>query len=139
MSSLGSGPVTDDSPAHRPRILVMDDEPGIRTWLRDVLEKEGYAVLEAENGKTGSELYEQERPDAAIIDLFMPVQEGFRTIVVLREKHPKAKLIAISGGGKLGFTGLLSAVKQFGVKHNLEKPFSAAQILTALKELVSKR
>ena len=120
------------------RILVIDDEYEVRVALRKILELAGYEVAEAENGKVGVAVYRERPADVVIMDLFMPEQEGLRTIVLLRRDYPDVKVIVISGGGRLGRTDLLSVLKNFGILHTFEKPFEAQEILDAVKQLVDK-
>jgi two-component system response regulator (stage 0 sporulation protein F) len=120
------------------RILVIDDDEKIRNLLRQVLEQAEYEVAEASNGREGMKCYQNNPAELVIIDLFMPEKEGLRAIVELRDDYPDAKIIAISGGGKLGRTGLLSVMEDFGVRRTFEKPFSLNEMLNAVKELLEK-
>ena len=63
-----------------PSILVVDDEADVRHFLRLVLERAGYEVLEASNGKEAIEEIRRKTLNLVITALFMPVQEGFETI-----------------------------------------------------------
>lgn len=60
-------------------ILIIDDEPDIRLLVKYNLEKEGYVVLEAENGETGIELAKKHIPDLILLDVMMPVMDGIET------------------------------------------------------------
>ena len=66
------------------KILVIDDEPGIRGLLAMMLERKGYAVLLAEDGREGLDLFRRERPDLIVLDLKMPDIDG---IIVLKDIH----------------------------------------------------
>ncbi len=59
------------------KILVVDDEEHIRELIRFYLDKEGFSVLEAENGEIALDLLENEYVDLAIVDIMMPVMNGF--------------------------------------------------------------
>ena len=77
------------------RVLIVDDEEDIRVLLRNQLERAGYEVAgEAADGRTALEICDVERPDAVILDLLMPIVNGFETIPKLRTKHPKIGIIA---------------------------------------------
>ena len=81
-------------------ILVIDDDDDLRDTLRAILERAGYTVHEARNGREGC-AYCQAQPVALVItDLLMPEQEGMETIQQLRAMDPPPKIIAISGGGQ---------------------------------------
>ena len=66
------------------KILVIDDEPGIRGLLATILERKGYAVLLADGGRKGLDLFRRERPDLIVLDLKMPDIDG---IIVLKDIH----------------------------------------------------
>lgn len=83
------------------RILVIDDEPQVRAMLRQMLEREGYEVVEAEEGEEGMRRYREQPVDLVITDILMPQKEGIETIRALRRTNPGVKIIAISGGGRM--------------------------------------
>jgi two-component system chemotaxis response regulator CheY len=77
------------------RVLIVDDEEDIRVLLRAQLERAGYEVAgEAADGRTALELCDSEKPDAVILDLLMPIVNGFEAIPKLRTKHPKIGIVA---------------------------------------------
>lgn len=118
-------------------ILIVDDETGIRLLLRQVLEGLGHTVVEAENGKVGLLRYKESPADLVVMDLFMPEKEGLRTIVELQEEFPDVKIIAISGGGRMGRMDLLAMVKDFGVSVALEKPIRIKAFLEAVDAVLA--
>lgn len=65
------------SEAAKPRILVVEDDPDLRTIVRLQLSASGFEISEAENGAAGFEKIQQEIPDCVILDLMMPVMDGF--------------------------------------------------------------
>lgn len=67
------------------KILVADDEKEIRDLLRLYLEKDGYAVLEAEDGRAAISILEQEEADMAILDIMMPGMDGYQVLKKIRE------------------------------------------------------
>jgi CheY-like chemotaxis protein len=77
-----------------PKIVVVDDEEDHRTLLRLVLERQGYVVLDAEDGQAGLKIIEKVRPDLAIIDMIMPKMNGYELVVAL-QKNPALKKTAI--------------------------------------------
>ena len=84
-------------PAPAARILVADDEAGVRGFLRAVLEDGGYEVIEAADGKQALQQARAGHVDLVITDLVMPEQEGIETIQALRREMPGVGIIAISG------------------------------------------
>lgn len=71
----------------RPRILIVDDEPDIREFISYNLERKGYKVYTAPDGKTGYDLAVEHRPHLVILDILMPVMNGYETCRRLR-KNP---------------------------------------------------
>ncbi len=67
------------------KILVADDEKEIRDLLRLYLEKDGYQVLEAEDGRSAISILEQEEIDMALLDIMMPEPDGYQVLKKIRE------------------------------------------------------
>ncbi|MFQ6672426.1 MAG: response regulator [Candidatus Tectimicrobiota bacterium] len=78
------------------KILVVDDEPSFCEVLRDLLEGNGYHVVEAHNGKEALKAYRRERPDVMLLDVLMPGRSGLRTFRELRALDPEARVIMVS-------------------------------------------
>ena len=119
------------------RILVIDDEESVRTVLRQMLEKEGYEIEDAEDGAVGLKLLHEHLPDLIITDLFMPEKEGIETMIEVRKHFPQVKIIAISGGGRMGKLDLLPMAESFGAQRTLAKPFERQELLETVKEVLS--
>lgn len=119
------------------RILVIDDDWQMREMMHQALDRAGYAVVDAANGKIGMNIQRQDPVDLVITDLIMPEKEGIETIRELRRDFPGLKIIAISGGGRAGADGYLSVAKTIGADRTLSKPFDLKQILDTVGELLS--
>ena len=119
------------------RILVIDDEPQVRAMLQQMLEREGYKVVEAEEGGVGIKLYQEHPPDLVITDILMPGKEGIETILALRKAYPGVKIIAISGGGRMGKLDVLPIAKSFGAVRTLAKPFEREELLEAVRAVLA--
>jgi CheY-like chemotaxis protein len=119
------------------RIVLVDDDPLFRRMLADTLEDLGHEVRQAENGTQGLAAVRADPPDVVITDIIMPDTEGIETIFHLRRQHPQVKVIAISGGGRITAEDHLHAAKLMGAGRVLAKPFSAAEIESAIRELVA--
>jgi len=120
------------------RILVIDDDMQMRQMLRQMLDHEGYEVVDAPDGKEGIRLYRQAPTDLIITDIIMPEKEGVETIIELKRDYPDVKIIAISGGSR-GFDvhDCLSYVKELDVSHIFTKPFEHTELLKAIQELLA--
>jgi two-component system, chemotaxis family, chemotaxis protein CheY len=79
------------------RILVVDDEFYVRSFLRRALERLGHTVSEATNGREAMAVFPTFKPVCVITDLLMPEQEGMETILAMRRQSRAVRIIAISG------------------------------------------
>lgn len=120
------------------KILVFDDEPSILLMIKKMLEKAGHEVDIALNGRDGMEQFERNRPDLVITDIIMPEKEGLETILELRKRYPALKIIAISGGGRVGPDGYLPSAKLLGADMVFQKPLVQKEFMEAVALLLSK-
>ncbi|MEJ5243339.1 MAG: HD domain-containing phosphohydrolase [Desulfomicrobiaceae bacterium] len=81
------------------RVLVVDDEPALRRSVRAYLEDLDHQVLEAENGQMALEILASTPVDVALVDLNMPVLDGYAVIEAARQRHPEMPTVVISGVG----------------------------------------
>jgi two-component system KDP operon response regulator KdpE len=114
------------------RILIVDDEPGIRRALKAVLLRAGYEVHEAADGLDCQRLCRELDPDVVITDIQMPGADGIETIAALRAWAPSMPIIAISGGDQTARLGVLGSAGLLGAVSTLRKPFSVAEVLAAV-------
>lgn len=118
------------------KILVIDDDEQMRILLRQVMEWAGHHVVEAENGRQGMQLQREHQADLVITDLIMPEQEGLETITTLKKEFPGTKIIAISGGGRIGPEAYLPAAQELGADRVFSKPFDIRELATVVGELL---
>jgi CheY-like chemotaxis protein len=121
------------------KILVFDDEPSILLMLKKLLEKAGHEVEVALNGKDGMVLFEKNKPDLLITDIIMPEKEGLETIYELRRSYPELKIIAISGGGRIGPDGYLPGAKLMGANAIFTKPLIPKEFLKVVSDLLGEK
>jgi len=115
------------------RILVVDDEPQIRTMLRDWLQRGGYEVAEAADGKQAIDILRKESFDVVIADILMPEKDGLEVIMYLQRESPLTRCVAISSPSNRVF---LQSAQLLGATRVVEKPFTAAEIETAIREIL---
>lgn len=118
-------------------ILVIDDEELIRVQVSSALEQEGFVVHEAANGNEGLTQIELSVPDLVITDILMPDKEGIETILDLRRRYPSIRIIAISGGGRMGNKDFLRTAKHLGADRTLAKPFALGELLKLVREVLA--
>ncbi len=118
------------------RILIIDDEERVRRTLRRMLEPAGHEVVEAADGKEGVELYKGDSVDLVLMDLIMPEKEGIQAAAELRHYDPYVKIIAISGGGRIGDAQVLKIAQKFGIEHALPKPIRLGKLLALVNEVL---
>jgi two-component system, NtrC family, nitrogen regulation response regulator NtrX len=111
-------------------ILVIDDEPGIRSTVRDILEDEGYEVLVAEDAIVGLEAMEVHRPDLAVLDVWLPRMGGLDALAEMKKRRPEMEVLVVSGHGTIDMA--VRALK-LGAFDFIEKPLSMDRLLTATR------
>jgi two-component system KDP operon response regulator KdpE len=113
------------------RILLIEDDGWIRTFLRDVLADEGYEVIEAADGRTGLRLAAEQHADMVLLDLAMP---GFTGVDVLRElrRLPTTRTVPVLILS--AFERLLPARDTSDVAGVLAKPVKVPLLLAAVKD-----
>ncbi len=115
-------------------ILVIDDEPGIRTVLNDILTDEDYQVITAEDGIEGLALLKENHVDLVILDVWLPQMGGIDVLKKIREEHPSLEVVMISGHANVDIA--VKAVK-LGAFDFIEKPLSLDKILTICRNALS--
>ena len=115
----------------RPRILIADDEAGIRSLLRRVLERDGFEVVEATNGREAFELINEFDMAVVLLDLHMPVMDGLRTLQAIRadERTRTLPVILITARSDVDLGGIRGPNNR-GV---FRKPVDAAELIKTLE------
>jgi CheY-like chemotaxis protein len=127
----------EPKPPSQPRILLVDDNDAIRTVLRRLLARSGFDVVEARNGVEALAAHRAQPADIVVTDLIMPEKEGLETILELRRMQPRLRIIAMSGGGRVRAQDYLKLAAALGASRTLAKPFSEAELLKAIQDLLA--
>ena len=117
-------------------ILIIDDEESIRNLLKEVLERANHRVLEANDGRDGLTLYQQNKVDLVLMDILMPGTDGLEATLQLTREYLDAKVIAMTGAQ--GDRNFLDVAKLFGARRVFEKPFDVAKLVQAVNEELAK-
>ncbi|RRD91935.1 DNA-binding response regulator [Clostridiales bacterium COT073_COT-073] len=111
------------------KLLVVDDESNIVDILRFNLEKEGYEVHTAENGKIGYEVFKREHPDLLLLDIMMPELDGFGLCKMIREESNVPIIMLTARAEEVDkVLGL-----EFGADDYITKPFSVRELVARVK------
>jgi two-component system chemotaxis response regulator CheY len=116
------------------RVLIVDDSALSRRTLRQILEPEGYDVVEAEDGLIALERYFLDKPDVVLLDLVMKGMYGLEVLTKLRELDAAAKVVVVSADIQ---TSSKELVEQAGAKAFVNKPFDRAEIVSALEGVLT--
>lgn len=119
------------------RILVIDDDIQVCMMLERFLTRKGYDVDVAHDGNQGLAKFSRTETSLVITDLVMPEKEGIETVMELRSKSPDVKIIAISGGGRVGPESYLEIARELGAQRTFEKPVDFDELLGAVQELTA--
>ena len=118
-------------------ILLVDDDDQFRRMFSRILVRADHQVVEACEGQEALDIYGKQPTDLVITDLVMPGKEGLEMIVEFQQLYPEAKIIAISGGGRVGPQDYLRMAKAFGAKRVLTKPFLRDEMLEAIDQVLN--
>jgi DNA-binding response OmpR family regulator len=117
------------------RVLLIEDDAGVRATISSMLRRAGYEVVEAVNGYDGMDALRTEAVDLVLTDVVMPEQEGIETIRQIREITSDLPIIAMSGWNSRTFSPLEDALAM-GADRALQKPFQMDELMTAVRELI---
>lgn len=118
------------------RILVVDDEPGVRTAVESILTDEGYRVVSVESAEAGLEELDRTAFDAVLLDVWLPGMDGLEALRLLKERRSDAEIVMISGHGTIE-----TAVRatKLGAFDFVEKPLSLEKTLLVLRNALRQR
>ena len=114
------------------RILLVDDDPTVRDSLKDVLQAEGYQIIPAEDGQRALEIANKSAVDLVLLDLNMPVKNGWDTFEQLTREHPFIPVIIVTARSNQLFTALGA-----GAAALLEKPMDIRTLLRTMAKLLA--
>lgn len=117
------------------KILIVDDEAGVREAVRTVLSGEGYSVLEAVDGASGVSLALRERPSLIILDVLMEPMSGWEACRILRQIEELADTPVLMLTGKQEVRDKITAI-QVGANDYLPKPFRNDELKRRVERLV---
>lgn len=114
----------------QPDILVIDDDSAILMTVADILSDEGYRVRTAANGVEGLAAIEQQRPALILLDMRMPILDGWGVARVLREQGISVPLVVMTAAQDMRWG------QEIGAAHTLSKPFDLLDLLRVVAQLI---
>ena len=117
-------------------ILIADDEPHIIELIRLALGEEEYDYLEAENGKQVLALVEKQKPDLILLDVMMPIIDGYEIARILKNKNETKDIVIAMISAKREDQDVLKGIDQGAIAY-ITKPFNPMELEEKVKELLS--
>lgn len=112
------------------KVLIVDDQSGIRRLLTECFKHEGWRPVEATNGREALEML-PENPDVILLDMKMPVMDGIDCLARLRQSHPDLPVIVMTAYGELE---VMQQAEDLGISAKVLKPFD----VVALRDTVQR-
>jgi two-component system, response regulator, stage 0 sporulation protein F len=113
------------------KLLIVDDQYGIRILLNEVFQKEGYHTYQAANGFQAIDIVLQDRPDLVILDMKIPGMDGIEILKRIKEIDHTIKVILMTAYGELD---MIQEAKQLGALSHFAKPFDIDEVKKVVKE-----
>jgi excisionase family DNA binding protein len=119
----------------RPIVLIVDDDAGLREFVRVSLELEGYVIREAASAEEGLAALDEEPPDLILLDVMMPKVDGWEMLRRVRERHGIESIPVIMFSGKVDEERAGTAEER-GAQAFIGKPFDPEQLIASTKQLL---
>lgn len=118
------------------KIMVVDDEPDMRLVLRKLLEREGYKVIEAENGEECLREAEKKKPDLILLDIMMPGLDGWEVCRMLRESPSTASIRVSMLSVRNGEEDVEKSFEYAYADAHLGKPVKHEELMSTIERLL---
>lgn len=116
------------------KVLIVDDQNGIRILLMEVFSSEGYTTYQAANGKTALEIVEKHTPDLVLLDMKIPGMDGLEILKHIKEMNPSIKVIMMTAYGELD---MIKEATELGALMHFTKPFDIDEMRVAVNMQLS--
>lgn len=116
------------------KILIVDDQFGIRILLKEILEREGYSVFQAANGRQAMTIVENSSPHLVLLDLKLPGISGIEILKQMKKIEPNILTIMMTAYEELR---LIDETKRYGAIAHFTKPFDIVKMREVIKEVLS--
>ncbi|WEZ41302.1 response regulator [Priestia megaterium] len=115
------------------KILIVDDQYGIRILLTEVLQKEGYTTFQAANGFQAIDITKEQAPDLVLLDMKISGMDGIEILKRLKQHDEAIKVIIMTAYGELG---MIQEAKDLGALTHFAKPFDIDEIRKVVREYI---
>jgi two-component system response regulator AtoC len=122
--------------ADRFRVLVIDDDPGVRDYMEALVARQGYEVSVAADGEEALKNLETSQPDLITLDVVLPGMDGLQTLDKLKQRLPEVPVVMLSGHGQA--RNIVEAMRR-GASDFLRKPFEVEELELAFQKALEKR
>ncbi len=116
-----------------PKVLVVDDAAFMRMRCVKLLKESGFETVEASNGREAVQQYQEQHPDAVLLDITMPDMDGLAALEAIKQYDANARVAMVTAMGQQAI--VMQALK-LGAKDFVVKPFEPGRVLGALKRLL---
>lgn len=115
------------------KVLIVDDQYGIRVLLYEVFGKEGYTTFQAANGKQALQIVKEESPDLVILDMKIPGMDGLQILKEIKKIDTEIKVIMMTAYGELD---MIKQATDLGALTHFTKPFDIDELRVEVKKLL---
>lgn len=115
------------------KVLIVDDQFGIRILLSEVLQKEGYQTFQAANGVQALEITRKDPPDLVLLDMKIPGMDGIEILKRMKKIDPDIRVIIMTAYGELD---TIQESKDLGALAHFAKPFDIDDIRKAVRKYI---
>jgi len=116
------------------RVCIIDDDAHLLAHLEQTVSQFGFYAFPAATVDQAIEIISESNIDAVLVDILMPERDGLELIMAIRGLVPRLRIVAMSGGGRMGSGSVLAMASGLGADAILTKPFSASELHMKLVE-----
>ncbi|ANB59040.1 sporulation initiation phosphotransferase F [Anoxybacillus sp. B7M1] len=116
------------------KLLIVDDQYGIRILLNEVFQREGYTTFQAANGIQALEIVQKHQPDLVLLDMKIPGMDGIEILKRIKAMNENIKVIIMTAYGELD---MIQETKDLGAIMHFAKPFDIDELREAVKKYIS--
>ncbi len=118
------------------RVLVIDDDPGVRDYMEALVSRQGYRVFAVADGEQALKTIDETQPDVITLDVVLPGIDGLETLSRLKQRSPDVPVVMLSGHGQ---ARTIVEAMRLGASDFLRKPFEVEELELAFQKALEKR